>query len=254
MGKNDEREKIEITLAALKRRGFDARFAENREIARKMVLDLVPEDWIVGCGDSSTIRSIGVPQDLVDLGHEVLRYGRFYKPKINREKEQPAPSPTGEDRPLGCDAFLASAHVTEDGKIVNIDGSGNRIVGIICGGRRGILVVGRNKIVKDVEEALYRIKNVVCSLHSKTTGIGKGMLCAAAGKCVEPEVFCDPGEIRACNVVLILEATPDHREIVVILVDEDLGLGFDPAWPQERKDKIYAEYQEFTPPHSPVYR
>jgi hypothetical protein len=39
---------------------------------------------------------------------------------------------------------------------------------------------------------------------------------------------------------------------VVVIVDEDLGLGWDPAWPQERKDKIYDGYKEFTPPHRPV--
>ena len=38
----------------------------------------------------------------------------------------------------------------------------------------------------------------------------------------------------------------------ILLVDDDMGLGWDPAWPQERIDKIYAEYKEFTPPHRPI--
>ena len=41
-------------------------------------------------------------------------------------------------------------------------------------------------------------------------------------------------------------------EIAVIIVNEDLGLGWDPDWPQERKDKIFLEYQRFTPPHRPI--
>ena len=163
------------------------------------------------------------------------------------------PSSLAQD--FGYDVFLASANaITEDGRIVNIDGGGNRTGGIIHGGRRVILVAGRNKIVKDVDEALFRIKNVACPNHSKTVG-SLGALCAAAGRCVEPEVFCEPGA-RACNIVLILEGAPmvQTRDIVVILVNDDLGLGWDPAWPQERKDKIYAEYRVFTPPHGPIFR
>ncbi len=54
---------IETTLRALRLRGLDARFAENRQVARKIIVDLVQENWIVGCGDSTTIRSLGVLQD-----------------------------------------------------------------------------------------------------------------------------------------------------------------------------------------------
>lgn len=39
--------------------------------------------------------------------------------------------------------------------------------------------------------------------------------------------------------------------VAVVLVDDDLGLGWDPNWPQERIDRIMAEYQKFTPPHTP---
>jgi hypothetical protein len=252
MDQISEKEKIQITIAALRRRGFDARFAENREAARKIVLDMVPQDWIVGCGDSATIRSIGVLQDLADLGNRVLN--PFFQPKIMREKPQPTPLRVFKQTVMGCDVFLASSNaVTQDGKIVNIDGGGNRVAGMIFGPLRTILVVGRNKIVQDVDEALHRIKNEIAPVHSRTTGINLGKLCAEAGKCVEPETFCEPG-VRACNIIVILEGKPPDvwREIVVILVDEDLGLGWDPAWPQERKDKIYADYKAFTPPHRPV--
>ena len=45
---------IETTLKALRCRGLDARFAENRQVARKIIVNLVQENWIVGCGDSTT--------------------------------------------------------------------------------------------------------------------------------------------------------------------------------------------------------
>lgn len=240
---------IEATLKALRCRGIDARFAENRQAARKMIVDLVPENWIVGCGDSTTVRSIGVLQDLTDLGNRVLN--PFIWPKVRREKPKKWPLRLMKQTSQGCDVFLASANaVTMDGKVVNMDGGGFRATGIVFGPMLSIVVAGRNKIVKNVDDAIYRIKNVIAPFHAKT--IGWDCSCVATGKCVEPETLCDP-EHRICNIMVVLESKPagTEIEIVVILVDEDLGLGWDPGWSKERIEKIQAEYKQFTPPHMP---
>jgi len=155
----------------------------------------------------------------------------------------------------GCDVFLASSNaVTMDGKLVNIDGGGMRVTGMVFGPLLSIIVVGRNKIVKDVNAALYRIKNVIAPAHAKTIGPDWGFPCVPSGKCIEPETLCAPGRMRICNIVVILESKPavPDTNFVAILVDDDLGLGWDPTWPKERIDKIYAEYKEFTPPHRPI--
>jgi len=244
---------IETTLEALRSRGLDARFAENRQVARKMIVDLVQENWIVGCGDSTTIRSLGVLQDLMDMGNRVLN--PFVKPKIMRKKPAMLPLSVMKQTAHGCDVFLASSNaVTMDGKLVNIDGGGMRVTGMVFGPLLSIIVVGRNKIVKDVNAALYRIKNVIAPAHAKTIGPDWGFPCVPSGKCIEPETLCAPGRMRICNIVVILESKPavPDTNFVVILVDDDLGLGWDPTWPKERIDKIYAEYKEFTPPHRPI--
>jgi hypothetical protein len=244
---------IETTLKALGCRGLDARFAENRQVARKIIADLVQENWIVGCGDSTTIRSLGVLQDLMDMGNRVLN--PFVKPKIMREKPAMLPLSVMKQTAQGCDVFLASSNaVTMDGKLVNVDGGGMRVTGMVFGPLLSIIVIGRNKIVKDVDAALYRIKNVIAPAHAKMIGPDWGFPCVSAGKCVEPETLCAPGRMRICNVVVILESKPavPDTNFVVIIVDEDLGLGWDPTWPKERIDRIYAEYREFTPPHRPI--
>lgn len=244
---------IETTLKALRCRGLDARFAENREVARKIIVGLVKENWIVGCGDSTTVRSLGVLQDLIDMGNRVMN--PFFKPKILREKPAMLPLSVMKQTAQDCDVFLASSNaVTMDGKLVNVDGGGMRVTGMVFGPLLSIVVAGRNKIVKNVDDALYRIKNVIAPAHAKNIGADWGFPCAAAGKCVEPEALCEPGKMRICNIVVILESKPavPDTNFVVILVDDDLGLGWDPAWPKERIDKIYAEYKEFTPPHRPI--
>jgi hypothetical protein len=244
---------IDTTLKALESRGLDARFAESRQVARKMIVDMVPENWIVGCGDSTTVRSLGVIQDLTDMGNRVLN--PFVKPKIMREKPAMLPLSVMKQTSQGCDVFLASSNaVTMDGKLVNADGGGMRVTGMVFGPLLSIIVAGRNKIVKNVDEALDRIKNVIAPAHARTIGPDWGFPCASTGKCVEPEELCAPGKMRICNIVVILESKPavPDTKWVVILIDDDLGLGWDPAWPKERIDKIYAEYKEFTPPHRPI--
>lgn len=244
---------IDTTLKALRGRGLDARFAESRQAARKMIVDMVPENWIVGCGDSTTVRSLGVIQDLTDMGNRVLN--PFVKPKIMREKPAMLPLSVMKQTSQGCDVFLASSNaVTMDGKLVNIDGGGMRVTGMVFGQLLSIIVAGRNKIVNNVDEALYRIKNVIAPAHARTIGPDWGFPCVSTGKCVEPEILCAPGKMRICNIVVILESKPavPDTNFVVILIDDDLGLGWDPAWPKERIDKIYAEYKEFTPPHRPI--
>ena len=67
------------------------------------------------------------------------------------------------------DVLITSTNaVTLDGKLVNTDAVGNRVAAIIFGPRKVVVVVGKNKIVKDVEEALHRIKNVIAPYHART--------------------------------------------------------------------------------------
>ena len=135
--------------------------------------------------------------------------------------------------------------MTEDGKIVSIDRVGNRVAATIFGAPKVILIVGRNKIVKDADEAIYRIKNVIAPAHAKRKG--RKTPCAVTGKCSD----CDSPD-RICGVTVILEKKPLSTDLSVILIDEDLGLGWDPAWDERRIDEIRSNYYQntwvFVPP------
>ncbi len=76
--------------------------------------------------------------------------------------------------------LTASSTVTQDGKLVNIDGGGMRVTGMVFGPLLSIVVVGKNKIVRDIDEALYRIKNVIAPAHAKN--IGWDCSCVVTGK------------------------------------------------------------------------
>jgi hypothetical protein len=148
---------------------------------------------------------------------------------------------------IGADVFISGTNaVTEDGKLVNIDGTGNRVAGIVWILRKSIIVVGRNKIVKNVDEAMDRIKNMITPTFARRRQLP--LPCAKAGRCVD----CNVPQ-RACNITVIIEKKPPLTDMIVVIVDEDLGLGWDEGWPKEHIDKIREKYEKFDWPYGSAY-
>jgi len=232
---------IEVTLESLKANHFDARFVQTAPEAKKMILEMIPSTASVGVGDSTTLRQIGVLEELTQRGTEVinpwtreLTQGRADNPDIRDILLEMA------TKALSTDVFLASSNaLTEDGKIVSIDRGGNRVAGMIFGHRKVILPVGRNKIVKNVDEAIYHIKNVIAPVHAKRKE--QKTPCAVAGKCTD----CDSPD-RICNITVIMEKKAPNADVSIILINEDLGLGWNPAWDEERISKIMSNYYQNT--------
>jgi hypothetical protein len=100
-----------------------------------------------------------------------------------------------------------------------------------------VLIVGRNKIVKNLDEALDRVKNVIAPEHIRRKGAPTP--CTKSGRCHD----CG-GPARVCAVTTIIERKPVHTDIHVIIVNEDLGLGWDRSWPEERIKSIVARHEE----------
>jgi hypothetical protein len=224
-------EQIERTLQALKARKLKGFSVHNHQEARDLMLDLIPQGATVGTGGSSTLMQTGIIESLKARGTTVISH--FDVPA-------PAPEYIYEQimKATLCDVYIAGTNaITEDGRIFNIDGAGNRVAGMFWGHPRVILVVGKNKIVKNLDEAYDRVKNLMAPEHFRI--LGYGTPCAAKGECID----C-VGSKRSCNITTIIEGKPFFSEINVIIVDEDLGLGWDRSWPQERIEAIKAEHKK----------
>ncbi len=237
----DMSQRIGLTLKSLNANHFDARSARTADEARKIILEMIPLTASIGVGDSATLRQIGILDDLA------RRKSRLINPFTLKLTQGTAEKPPKHGRlietarrALNCDVFLTGSNaVTEDGKIVSIDRAGNRVAGIIFGAPRVILAVGRNKLVKDVDEAVYRIKNVIAPAHALRKG--RKTPCAATGRCTD----CDSPD-RVCSVTIILEKKPLYTDLSIVLIDEDLGLGWDPAWDNQRITEIRSNYYRNT--------
>jgi L-lactate utilization protein LutB len=206
---------IDETLKALKRNRFEAVYAENRKKALQSIIEEIPSNATIGVGDSLTLKEIGV---LEELGKKGFRLFWPFDDKVAKEDRRDVMR-----KALLADVFLSGSNaLTMDGKIVNVDATGNRVAGLVFGPRKAIVVVGVNKIVKNVEEALERIKTIAAPLNAKRIRKERNwelLPCVEAGRCVD----CN-AENRICNVIGIIEKKPRAIDITVIIIGEKLGL------------------------------
>jgi L-lactate utilization protein LutB len=197
--------------AKLKKNGFEVLIAANAAEAKKAVLDMIPAGVDIGLGGSQTTRAMKLDEALRERGHEVHDHNR-------------RPDYTPEERMQVCrkqvvsPVYLTSVNaVTKDGKLVNIDNTGNRVAAMIFGPEHVIAVVGRNKVVETVHEAVFRVKNHVTP--ELTRRRNDKTPCAADGTCHD----CD-SPARLCRVTSILaKKTRGVARFTVVLVEEDLG-------------------------------
>ena len=182
------------TVEALKRRGFDAVCAGSKAEALEIVLREAESAASVGWGGSESVKEIGARDALAASGKEIR------------------------DHALDPDLFLLSANaVTADGRIVNIDGRGNRVAASIAGPKRVVYVIGRNKIVDGgIDDAIARIKKYACPPNCRR--LGKKTPCAATGVCAD----CDSPD-RICKVTAVFDRKPTGVSALAIVVDDNLG-------------------------------
>jgi len=118
---------------------------------------------------------------------------------------------------LMVDLFITGTNaVTETGQLVNLDMVGNRVAAIMWGPKTVLLVIGRNKITNDLEDAMIRIKNYAAPVNAMN--LDKKTPCRKTGVCHD----CSSPD-RICNYWTITEKSFIKNRIKIILVNEDLG-------------------------------
>lgn len=197
------------TVEALTKNNFAASYIPAREAAIEQILALIPAGATVGIGGSWTLMELGIPALLEERGHKVLNHN--------------APGITPENAlsirraQLTCDVFLTGANaITLDGKIVNVDGAGNRVAAMIFGPKQVIIVAGINKIVADVAAAEQRIATFAAPVNNKR--LERPNPCIKTGTCMDCQ-----GPTRICNVTTILRKRPPLTPTQVLLIGDKLG-------------------------------
>lgn len=199
---------MQRVIRNLNDRGFLAEYCETAQEAKARALTLIG-GRSTGIGGSATIRDLGLYEALQAQGTPVYWHWKKEKSEMKAERL----------RALAADVFLSSTNaLLEDGRLVNIDGTGNRAAGLIFGPETVIMIVGRNKLVSGtVEDAVAHIKQASCSKNAQR--LGYATPCALTGKCTD----CRSKQ-RICRVTYVHD-TPcnSQKAFHVLLVNEELG-------------------------------
>ncbi len=191
-------EKLEKNLKA---NGFAvSHFKTGKEAAE--YLNAKIDGKSVGIGGSMSIKELGL-SDMLRSHNNVIWHWEGDNPKDAMQSDVYLLTPNG---------------LSENGEIVNIDGTCNRISSALFGHPEVYYLVGSNKVKENYEEALWYAQNVVSPknamrLNRKTPCAVKGDKCY---HCSSPESIC-----CALSVIWRKPFGIEYCEFVV--VDEELG-------------------------------
>lgn len=206
---NENLEKRNQALAStvikgLKSRNMTGHYADSKEEALKLALELIPEGSTIAMGGCTSAHEIGLIN--------ALENGNYHY--LDREKMD---AREGLMAAYDADIFLSSANaLTDDGILVNIDGNSNRVSCIAQGPKKVIFIVGINKVCSDLDAAMKRARNVAAPANAQRFDIKTP--CKETGKCFN----CKSPDTICCQFLITRYSRHTDR-IHVILVNENLG-------------------------------
>lgn len=201
-------EKLGKLKENFKMKNIEVAYFETLEDAKLCILNIIPIESTVGIGHSATLQKMNITHSLMERGNIV------YDKELARTKDE---EKLLKRKALLTDWYITGSNaVTVDGRIVNIDHSGNRVAAITFGPDNVIIVVGINKIVDTWEDGIKRVKNIACPLNAKRAGFNPP--CVMLKKCVD----C-LSEERVCNYLSIIEGQPIGNRIRLFIVNEECG-------------------------------
>ncbi len=190
------------------KRNIDVLWFSAFEDVKTYLLEQIPGGATVGIGHSQTLQGMGITNALLDRGTTV------YDKELGTTPEEVKLLKRSS---LLADCYLSGTNaVSVDGRIVNIDHSGNRVAALAYGPDRVFIVVGRNKITATYEDAVKRAKSVASPQNAKRAGYHPP--CVAKGYCTD----CLSAE-RVCNVISTIQGQSIKGRMTLLIVKEDAG-------------------------------
>lgn len=188
--------KLEENLINL---GYKVDVFDTADQARQYLLDNL-KNVSIGIGGSVTIENMNIYEE---LSKNNTVYWHWEKDELHKAAT--------------TDVYLSSVNgISEDGEIINIDGTCNRISSMLYGHKKVIFIFGINKIAKNFDEALYRARNIASVKNA--IRLNKNTPCVKTGKCEN----CNSPD-RICRGLSVLWKKPKGSEYEVIIIKEELG-------------------------------
>lgn len=196
-------ESIKKTVDALKNNGITAHVVDSAEEAKEKVLKLLPKKAEVMQMTSVTLDTIGITQPINESGdYDSVRneLNKLDRSKQHLEMQRIGAAP---------EWTLGSVHaVTEDGKVVIASNSGSQLPAYAYGSSHVIWVVGTQKIVNNLDDAMTRIYDYVLPLETKRARKAYNL----------PDTFHSN-----VSKLLIVNKEVNPERLTIIFVKEKLG-------------------------------
>ena len=212
------RKRIEKTGENLRKNNMEFYYAETKEDVLPIVKSLLKKGDVISNGGSVSMAECGID--------ELVR-----SPEYNYLDRSAVPPEEVQDiyrKAFSADVYISSSNaITEDGVLYNVDGNSNRIACIAYGPSSVIIIAGRNKIVRNLEEAEVRVK--MESAPPNCVRLSCKTPCAETGECIslaksDRQITdgCHSDSRICCNY--LISAQQRHKgRIKVIIVNEELG-------------------------------
>lgn len=212
MGKTPKETRNELlgktVVKALESRHFEAYYCANKEEALEKAISLIPEESSVSWGGSVTIREMGLTKALHEGNYQVIDRDLAKDAAEMQELHK---------KGLLTDYFLMSTNgISEDGILVNIDGTGNRVAALCFGPKNVIVLCGINKVAQNLDAAVTRARTIAAPINSAR--FMGNTPCAIGGTCKN----CKSEESICAQVVVTRVCKPANR-IKVIVIGEEIG-------------------------------
>lgn len=201
--------RVALTIENLKKNRMNGYYVKSAEEALKIVDTLVSDGDVVSVGGSMTLFETGT----IDyLRKRELTFLDRYADGLEKEDIIKIYQQT-----FACDAYFCSTNaITEKGELYNVDGNGNRVAAMIWGPKKVVLLVGVNKIVKDLDEAIDRNKRIAAPANVQRLSIKTP--CYTTGYCTN----CNsPSKI--CNAYSVINGQGNPDRMHVIFIDGNYG-------------------------------
>ncbi|MBQ4122511.1 lactate utilization protein [bacterium] len=200
------------TVINLQKRYFDAYYVDTKEEALQKAIELIPKTDVVAWGGSVSIAETGLINHIKENGYSVIDRDSAKSPEERTELIR---------KSLLCDTYLMGTNaISEDGQLVNIDGTGNRVAALIYGPKSVVIISSVNKIMPTLEDAIKRARTVAAPINmQKIAKISeRNTPCVITGTCAN----CTSNDSICAQMVITRLCKPKGR-IKIILTGEEIG-------------------------------
>lgn len=190
---------------ALYKNGFICDIFETRQDAVNFFMNFLKFCESIGMSGSVTLESLGLYDKLTDKGIKTFWHWR---------------SDSFEETFKGAAAakyYVSGANaITEDGKVFIVDANGNRVSSVSFGHEKVFFFVGRNKIVRDDQEARNRVRSLALPLNYKryTDQLDGRDIRGKYENLKMEDMYSQE---------LFLAKAPRYQDTYIFLINEDLG-------------------------------